>query len=112
MSIYNSVVKQGKSDSAKSHTELTGPVTKLNEIRDEQAAKQVALDHAASSSSSQPAANTSQVQPNRVDTIISDVFALLSLFFLTIGKSRETPAAYCQIMAMRVSFRVRTPERC
>jgi hypothetical protein len=38
-----------------------------------------------------------------VDTIIADVFSLLSLFFLTIGKSRETPATYCQIVAMRVS---------
>jgi hypothetical protein len=39
-----------------------------------------------------------------VDTILSDVFALLSLFFLTIGKSRETPATYCQIVGMRVSL--------
>jgi len=47
----------------------------------------------------------SQAPPdaNRVDTILSDVFALLSLFFLTIGKSRETPATYCQIVGMRVS---------
>jgi hypothetical protein len=39
-----------------------------------------------------------------VDTIIADVFSLLSLFFLTIGKSRESPATYCQIASMRVSL--------
>ena len=39
-----------------------------------------------------------------MDTIIADVFGLLSLFFLTIGKSRETPATYSQIASMRVSF--------
>lgn len=45
-----------------------------------------------------------QSEPNRVDTVLADVFALLSLFFLTIGKSRETPAIYCQIASMRVSY--------
>jgi hypothetical protein len=34
---------------------------------------------------------------NRVDTTLADVFQLLSLFFLTIGKSRSAPATYCQL---------------
>ncbi|KAL7420319.1 hypothetical protein Q5752_005288 [Cryptotrichosporon argae] len=81
MSIYSSVVKQ---------------VTRLNEIRDEQ--NQNALN---SASSSTPSGSMAPPELNRVDTIIADVFSLLSLFFLTIGKSRESPATYCQIASMR-----------
>jgi hypothetical protein len=40
---------------------------------------------------------------NRLDTTLADVFALLSLFFLTIGKTKDTPATYSQIASMRVS---------
>ncbi|OCF59781.1 hypothetical protein L486_02454 [Kwoniella mangroviensis CBS 10435] len=84
MPIYNSVVKQ---------------VTRLNTIRDEQSHNQSSLSNnaAASSSTSKPTIQ----EANRVDTVLSDVFGLLSLFFLTIGKSRETPATYCQIASMR-----------
>ncbi|KZV94594.1 hypothetical protein EXIGLDRAFT_736620 [Exidia glandulosa HHB12029] len=39
--------------------------------------------------------------PNRLDTTLADVFNLLSLFFLTIGKTRECPATYCQIATIR-----------
>jgi hypothetical protein len=39
---------------------------------------------------------------NRVDTTLNDVFSLLSLFFLTIGKSRETPATFSQLGCMKV----------
>lgn len=38
---------------------------------------------------------------NRLDTTLADVFALLSLFFLTIGKTKDTPAVYSQIASMR-----------
>ncbi|WVQ64685.1 uncharacterized protein L199_002852 [Kwoniella botswanensis] len=84
MPIYNSVVKQ---------------VTRLNTIRDEQSHNQSSLSNnaAASSSTSKPTIQ----EANRVDTVLADVFGLLSLFFLTIGKSRETPATYCQIASMR-----------
>ncbi|WWC66952.1 uncharacterized protein I206_100859 [Kwoniella pini CBS 10737] len=84
MPIYNSVVKQ---------------VTRLNAIRDEQSHNQSSLSNnaAASSSTSKPTI----AEANRVDTVLADVFSLLSLFFLTIGKSRETPATYCQIASMR-----------
>ena len=40
---------------------------------------------------------------NRLDTTLADVFSLLSLFFLTIGRTKECPAIYCQIASMRVS---------
>lgn len=40
---------------------------------------------------------------NRLDTTLADVFNLLSLFYLTIGKTRECPATYSQIASMRVS---------
>ena len=55
-------------------------VTRLNEVRD---------DHT--------------TYNNRLDTTLADVFNLLSLFFLTIGRTRECPATYSQIASMRVS---------
>ncbi|CCL99689.1 uncharacterized protein FIBRA_01710 [Fibroporia radiculosa] len=54
-------------------------VTRLNEVRD---------DHT--------------TYNNRLDTTLADVFNLLSLFFLTIGKTRECPATYSQIASMRL----------
>ncbi|GLB41744.1 putative protein of unknown function (DUF2408) [Lyophyllum shimeji] len=53
-------------------------VTKLNDVRDD---------------------NTTY--NNRLDTTLSDVFSLLSLFYLTIGKTKDTLATYCQIASMR-----------
>jgi hypothetical protein len=53
-------------------------VTKLNDVRDD---------------------NTTY--NNRLDTTLADVFSLLSLFYLTIGKTRDTPATYSQIASMR-----------
>jgi hypothetical protein len=41
-------------------------------------------------------------ETNRVDQVLNDVFGLLSLFFLTIGKTKESPGTYCQIASMRV----------
>lgn len=38
---------------------------------------------------------------NRTDAILKDVSQLLSLFFLTIGKSREAPATLCQLSIMK-----------
>ena len=56
-------------------------VTKLNEVREEETTRK-----------------------NRVDSILADVFSLLSLFFLTIGKTKECPATYCQIASIRVCY--------
>ncbi|KAL6300052.1 hypothetical protein BKA93DRAFT_741295 [Sparassis latifolia] len=53
-------------------------VTRLNEVRDDRT-----------------------TYNNRLDTTLADVFNLLSLFFLTIGRTRECPATYCQIASMR-----------
>lgn len=53
-------------------------VTKLNEVRDDQ-----------------------QTYNNRLDTTMADVFNLLSLFFMTIGKTQECPATYSQVASMR-----------
>ncbi|KAG6850792.1 hypothetical protein H0H93_008830 [Arthromyces matolae] len=53
-------------------------VTKLNDVRD----------------------NTNAYN-NRLDTTLADVFSLLSLFYLTIGKTKDTLATYCQIASMR-----------
>jgi hypothetical protein len=103
-------------------------VSKLNSIRDERdsnegihqapsAASGVAGDvqdplspSAKASSSSattstnplRPEVESSAIQTNRVDTTLQDVFSLLSLFFLTIGKSRETPATFSQLGSMKV----------
>jgi hypothetical protein len=51
-------------------------------------------------------AQTQEQEMNRVDTTLADVFHLLSLFFLTIGKSRSAPATYCQLAIMMVSIYV------
>lgn len=53
-------------------------VTRLNDVRDDKTAYN-----------------------NRLDTTLADVFSLLSLFYLTIGKTKDTPATYCQIASMR-----------
>ena len=37
----------------------------------------------------------------RVDTMLVDVFYLLSLFFITVGRSRECPALFSQIGCMK-----------
>ena len=42
---------------------------------------------------------------NRLDTLLADVFNLLSLFFLTIGKTKEAPATYSQLASMRVGMK-------
>ncbi|CAK5283383.1 unnamed protein product [Mycena citricolor] len=57
-------------------------VTKLNEVRDDDT-------------------NCN----NRLDTTLADVFSLLSLFYMTIGKTRDAPAVYCQIASMRQILR-------
>jgi hypothetical protein len=72
-SIYHAVLKQ---------------VTKLNDVRSD----------SGPSTSSTDEAN----QPNRVDQTLTDVFSLVSLFFLTIGKARTSVAGFCQIASMRV----------
>lgn len=58
---------------------LLHAVTKLNDVRDD---------------------NT--IYNNRLDTTLADVFSLLSLFYLTIGKTKDIPAFYSQIASMRV----------
>lgn len=60
------------------YRDVVKQVTKLNDARD-----------------------TSTTYNNRLDTTLADVFNLLSLFYLTIGKTRDTPATYCQIASMR-----------
>ena len=47
--------------------------------------------------------NDETVYNNRVDATLADVFSLLSLFYLTIGKTRDAPATYSQLASMRVS---------
>jgi hypothetical protein len=79
--LYIAIVKQGTNHlngrfSAFSESQL---VTKLNDVRDGQ-----------------------KPTHNRLDTALADVFNLLSLFFLTIGKTREIPAIYCQLVSIRV----------
>ncbi|GAA6006772.1 uncharacterized protein JCM10292_005445, partial [Rhodotorula paludigena] len=65
--------------------------TRLNEIRARPKA----------STSEDGAKDQVEIEENRVDTILNDVFQLLSLFFLRIGKSRESPATFCQLGTMK-----------
>jgi hypothetical protein len=66
------------------YASLMNIVTKLNEIRQQQTQERL-----------------EEGEENRVDTILNDVFQLLSLFFLRIGKSRESPATFCQLGTMK-----------
>jgi hypothetical protein len=43
------------------------------------------------------------VYNSRMDTLLADVFNLLSCFFLKIGKGMGAPATYSQLAGMRVS---------
>ncbi|KAJ9479087.1 Cu(2+) suppressing and bleomycin sensitive protein 1 [Pseudozyma hubeiensis] len=85
-------------------------VTKLNAVRDEQQAHAQATAAASSTSEHGEHADQSDangaddspvLQHNRVDTTLNDVFSLLSLFFLTIGRSRESPATFSQLSCMK-----------
>ncbi|CAH7688472.1 hypothetical protein BY996DRAFT_6949290 [Phakopsora pachyrhizi] len=87
MQIYAAVIKQ---------------VNRLNEVRDEESS------NTPPSNGEDDQSKTGNLNPsheshtsNRVDTTLNDVFHLLSLFFLTIGKSRESPATYCQLATMK-----------
>ncbi|EPQ56789.1 hypothetical protein GLOTRDRAFT_128320 [Gloeophyllum trabeum ATCC 11539] len=59
------------------YQQIVKQVTKLNDVRDDNS------------------------NSNRLDTLLADVFNLLSLFYLTIGKTKECPATYSQIASMR-----------
>lgn len=45
--------------------------------------------------------SSSLTKTTRIDTMLADVFSLLSLFFLAVGRSRECPAMFCQISCMK-----------
>ncbi|KAH8798713.1 hypothetical protein DL96DRAFT_1638469 [Flagelloscypha sp. PMI_526] len=60
------------------YKDVVKQVTKLNDVRDDET-----------------------LYNNRVDTTLADVFSLLSLFYLTIGRTKEAPATYSQIASMR-----------
>jgi hypothetical protein len=89
--LYQAVIKQ---------------VTRLNAVRDEMAANDAASGttrptRPGTETGGEPD-TTALISTNRVDTTLNDVFSLLSLFFLTIGKSRETPATFSQLGCMKV----------
>ena len=97
--LYQAVIKQ---------------VTRLNAVRDEMAANNSAGE---TSRPARPGAEAgvepdtiSLIATNRVDTTLNDVFSLLSLF-LTIGKSRETPATFSQLGCMKVRTALSRPRR-
>lgn len=43
---------------------------------------------------------------NRVNDVLDDVMSLLSLFFMSIGRTRESPAVYAQLVTVKVGKRV------
>ena len=87
-------------------------VTKLNAVREEQVGAAAVQDAGGDvmSGGESPAASGSQnensplIKTTRVDTMLNDVFSLLSLFFLTVGRSRECHAIFCQLGCMTVSY--------
>ncbi|KAN0061769.1 hypothetical protein ACQY0O_005762 [Thecaphora frezii] len=86
-------------------------VTKLNTVRDElqdsaqsssaSGSNSTSGDAAGQGGSNETGDDSPLTQTNRVDTTLNDVFALLSLFFLTIGRSRESPATFSQLSCMK-----------
>ncbi|PKI86031.1 hypothetical protein MVES_000141 [Malassezia vespertilionis] len=81
--IYSAVIKQ---------------ITKLNKIREEQQVSDASQDTTGTESN---ASSGGVTKSTRVDTMLVDVFYLLSLFFITVGRSRECPAMYSQIGCMK-----------
>ncbi|CAG8498423.1 28_t:CDS:2 [Funneliformis caledonium] len=63
------------------YDEVTEHVKKLNEIREQ--------------------ATESPTSDNRVNVVLDDVFQLLSLFFMAIGKNNESPATYAQLATIK-----------
>ncbi|CAG8559406.1 17518_t:CDS:2, partial [Gigaspora rosea] len=63
------------------YDEVTEQVTKLNDLREK--------------------ATEPPSKDNRVNDVLDDVFQLLSLFFITVGKSRESPATYAQLATIK-----------
>ncbi|KAJ9109927.1 hypothetical protein QFC19_001908 [Naganishia cerealis] len=65
----------------------------------------VEVDHSLSQALQSQHISQIDVKPpsetNRVDQVLNDVFSLLSLFFLTIGKTKESPGTYSQIASIR-----------
>ena len=99
------------STTPKASTAVVAPIDSAREGSAQSEGGAPAANPAASSSSTAKGKNSSQQEShafndslpkyNRVDTLLNDVFALLSLFFLTIGRSRETPAAFSQLSCMK-----------
>lgn len=92
------------------YASLMTQVTRLNEVRATPKSSNAGTDGSSGTTadgdddtdagavSREPAV---EHEENRVDTILNDVFQLLSLFFLRIGKSREAPATFCQLGTMK-----------
>ncbi|GAA5991086.1 hypothetical protein JCM10908_006533 [Rhodotorula pacifica] len=93
------------------YASLMTQVTRLNEVRatpkpsSSSSAKQDKSTNGADGDDTEAGAVSREPavehEENRVDTILNDVFQLLSLFFLRIGKSREAPATFCQLGTMK-----------
>jgi len=109
------------------YASLMTQVTRLNDIREATRRKQTEsqVEENDKVEGGEEKVDPSNVQEeNRVDTILNDVFQvrssntvhhsskcadiesvivvqLLSLFFLRIGKSRESPATFCQLGTMK-----------
>ncbi|WFD44236.1 hypothetical protein MPSI1_002902 [Malassezia psittaci] len=90
-SIYNAVIKQ---------------ITKLNTIREEQQVSEAVQDTGKDLSFVATKGEGKEygaplIRNTRVDTMLVDVFYLLSLFFITVGRRRECPAMFSQIGCMK-----------
>ncbi|KAJ1797240.1 hypothetical protein LPJ56_007013, partial [Coemansia sp. RSA 2599] len=41
---------------------------------------------------------------NRVDSVLDECFQLFSLFYLALGKNKEVPATYVQLVTIKQNF--------
>jgi len=86
------LLKQDRSNYVKSqdiialYNETIAQVHKLNDIRTEKRHEQ-----------------------NRVDTVLDDCFQLISLSFMTIGKTHEAPAVYSAVSTIKASVPTNYP---
>ncbi|KAJ1949244.1 hypothetical protein IWQ62_006765, partial [Dispira parvispora] len=64
------------------YDQLAGQVQKLHEVREQEA-------------------HSDDQYKNRVDDVLDDIYQLFSLFYMALGKNKELPATYAQLVTIK-----------
>ncbi|KAJ1660319.1 hypothetical protein IWQ61_000748 [Dispira simplex] len=67
------------------YDQLAGQVQKLHEVREQEA-------------------HSDDQYKNRVDDVLDDIYQLFSLFYMALGKNKELPATYAQLVTIKQSL--------